>query len=230
MTLLTDLPKEERPRERLILMGAEALSLVELLAICLGKGRRGCSALQLAEELLSSFGSLCSLVKATLSQLMEIKGIGMTKASQIKATFALAQKIPKKSGIAHLTINHPKDVYHFISAYLEEEKQEKIALIMRDVRGHIFHHEIIFLGTSSEVMIHPKEIFHLLLIHRSHSFILVHNHPSGHPFPSEKDKEITKLVETSGNMLGIPLDDHLIISRSLYFSFWEHQLIKRLKY
>ena len=230
MTLLTDLPLEERPRERLILLGEEALSLVELLAICLGKGRRGFSVLQLAEELLSSFGSLSNLLKATLSELMEIEGIGTAKAVQIKAIFALAKRIPKKSGIPRFRVKNPKEVYFFIAPCLEEEKQEKIALIMRDIKGNIFHHEIIFLGTSSAVMIHPKEIFHFLIRHRAHSFILVHNHPSGNPFPSKKDKEITKLIETSGYMLGIPLDDHLIISRSLYFSFWESKLIKRAKY
>jgi DNA repair protein RadC len=230
MTLLSELPLQERPRERLLIHGGDALSLTELLAICLGSGRPGVSVLHLAEELLATFGSLSSLLEASIIQLMEVKGIGMAKAIQLKAIFALAKRFQRKGGMAKYSVKCPDDAYHLIAPYLEEEKQEKLALLLRNVKGEIFHHEIISSGTLSEVLVHPREVFYHVLLHRAYSFILVHNHPSGNPTPSKCDRELTKLVETSGNLMGIRLDDHLIIGRGAFVSFWEEGAIKRSKY
>lgn len=228
--MLTKLPSEERPRERLVNLGCDALSLTELLAICLGSGRRGMSVLHLAEELLATFGSLPDLLEASIMQLMEIKGIGKAKAVQIKAVFALAKRMQRRSGMAKYPVKTPEDAYFLIGPYLEGEKQEKLALLLRNIKGEIFHHEIISSGTLSEVLVHPREVFHYVLLHRAFSFILVHNHPSGNPMPSKSDLELTRLLETSGNLMGIRLDDHLIIGRGAFVSLWEKKFIKRSKY
>lgn len=230
MSLLAKLPEQERPRERLLLHGGESLSLTELLAICLGNGRRGVSVLRLAEELLVSFGSLSDLLEAPIPQLTKIKGIGTAKAAQLKAIFALVKRSQKRAGIAKYCVETPEDAYRLICPYLEGEKQEKLALLMRNVKGEIFHHEIISLGTLSEVLVHPREVFHHVLAQRAYSFILAHNHPSGNPTPSKSDLELTRLIETSGNLMGIRLDDHLIIGRGTFISLWEAKVIKRPKY
>lgn len=230
MTSLAKLPVEERPRERLLTLGSDALSLTELLAICLGSGRQGMSVLHLAEELLADFGSLPDLLEASVTQLMQFKGIGTVKAIQLKAIFALAKRFQRRGGVAKYPVKTPEDAYLLIASYLECEKQEKLALLLRNVKGEIFHHEIISSGTLSEVLVHPREIFHHVLLHHAFSFILVHNHPSGNPMPSRSDIELTRLVETSGNLMGIRLDDHLIIGRGTFISLWEKRVIRRSKY
>lgn len=230
MSLLTKLPPQERPRERFLTLGGDALSLTELLAICLGSGRQGRSVLHLAEELLATFGSLSSLLEASVSQLTQVKGIGQAKAVQLKAIFALAKRFQRRAGAAKFPVKCPKDAYYLIAPYLEDEKQEKVALLFRNVKGEIFHHEIIASGTLSEVLVHPREVFHHVLIHRAFSFILVHNHPSGSPTPSKCDIELTRLVETSGRLMGIRLDDHLIIGKRTFVSLWERGAIRRKGY
>lgn len=227
---LTQIPKEERPRERLLLKGAEALSLTELLAICLRTGSHGQSAVTLAEILLRHFGDLSTLLETSVESLMEVKGVGMAKAVQLKAIFALARRLNRKGGRAKCPIHTPKDAYTLIAPELENEKREVLAILLRDVKGRVFHHEIISIGSLAEVLVHPREIFHHALCHRAFSLILVHNHPSGDPTPSKADIELTRLLMTSGNLLGIRLDDHLIVGHHTFVSLWETGLIKRLKY
>jgi len=161
---------------------------------------------------------------------MEVKGIGVAKAIQLKAVFALAKRFQRRPGAAKYSVQSPRDAYDLIAPYLEEEKQEKLALLLRNVKGEIFHHEIISCGTLSEVLVHPREVFHHVLLHHAYSFILVHNHPSGRPAPSKCDVELTKLLQTSGNLMGIRLDDHLIIGRHSFVSLWEKRIIKRSRY
>lgn len=230
MTGLAQIPKEERPRERLLKSGADVLSLTELLAICLGSGRRGVSVLNLASELLAHFGDLRSLCEASIEALTEIKGIGEAKAIQLKAIFALAKRLNRIPGRAKYPVKLPKDVVTLIGPELREEKQEIAIVMMRDVKGCIFHHEILGIGSLSEVLIHPRELFHKALHHRAYSVILAHNHPSGDPTPSAADIDLTKLLISSGRLLGIPLDDHLIISRFSYVSFWEKGLIQNTRF
>ena len=228
--MLVQIPKNERPRERFLRQGADALSLTELLAICLRSGRKGQSVLSLAETLLSHFGDLHTLTEASVKALTEIKGIGTTKAIQLKAAFALAKRISRKAGSAKCLISSPDDVYTLIAPEMQGEKKEVLFLLIRDVKGYVFHHEKVSIGTLSEVLVHPREIFHHALHHRAFSIILVHNHPSGDPRPSQADIELTKLLVASGNLLGMRLDDHLIIGRVSYISLWQQGLIKRCIY
>ncbi|MCB1084646.1 MAG: DNA repair protein RadC [Chlamydiia bacterium] len=221
MTTLTRIPKEERPRERLLHWGSDALSLTELLAICLGSGRKGHSVLSLAEELLTRFGSLQQLFSASIEALTEVKGIGMAKAIQLKATFALAKRITRVAGRAKYPVETPEDAYIFIASELARAPQETMAVMLRNVKGEIFKHEILGVGTVSEVLIHPREIFHVALAHRAYSMIIAHNHPTGDASPSTADIELTKFLCSAGNVIGVPLDDHLIIGRFNYTSLWE---------
>ena len=230
MAILAQLPKEERPRERLLSHGADRLSLTELLAICLGSGRRGLSALALAEELVVLFGGLQQLMEATVEELMAVKGIGQAKAAQLKAIFALVRRKEKQAGTAKYLIRTPDDAYTLVRSYLSEQKREVAIAIFRDARGFAFHHELVSMGTLSEVLVHPREVFYLAIRHRAYSLILVHNHPSGDSRPSKQDLEVTKLLVASGRLVGVPFDDHLIIGRTGYTSLWRSGLLSRLKY
>ncbi|MBF5059423.1 RadC family protein [Candidatus Neptunochlamydia vexilliferae] len=228
--VIAQIPKEERPRERLLYRGSDALSLAELLAICLGNGHKGTSALALAHKLLSRFGSLSALFEASIETLTEMKGVGPAKAIHLKAVCALAKRLNAVAGKGKFPVTCPRDVYTFIAPEIREEKQEVVALMLRDTRGCIFHHEILGRGTLNGVIVHPREVFHRALHRHAYSVILAHNHPSGDPTPSEADLELTKLLVSSGRLLGIPLDDHLIIGRVSYVSLWEEGEIQGSRY
>lgn len=216
--MLAQIPREERPRERLLQQGSDALSLTELLAICLGSGRQGVSVIHLAEELLSRFGTLSNLLDASIQSLTEVKGIGPAKAIQLKAIFALAKRLNLLSYRPKYPIISPRDLYDYIAPKIIDKKQECVAILLRDARGCLFHDEIIGIGTLTEVIIHPREVFHRALHHRAASLALAHNHPSGDPTPSPADIELTKLLDAAGRLLGIPLDDHLILGDSSFVS------------
>lgn len=227
---LHDLPQDERPRERLLSKGVDALSLTELLALSLRSGYKGRSVLSLAEELLTVFGGVTELTEASLQELTTIRGIGIAKAAQMKGIFSLAKRLAKKGGKAKCCIRSPQDVYSLIEEHFIEKKQEIVVVLFRDARGFVFHDEIVAIGILSEVLIHPRELFRLAIRHCAYSIILAHNHPSGDPTPSKQDLELTKLLAASGSLLGIPLDDHLIFGRGSYTSLWERGIMRREKY
>jgi DNA repair protein RadC len=220
-TALRYLPLQERPRERLLKEGVNALSLSELLAIVLSTGTRGKSVLVLAQEMLSHFGDLRHLLEASISELQEIKGIGKAKAIQLKAAFALALRLANQDAVGNLSIQGPAQVFEFIKDDLSHQKQEILMVILRDVKGRIFHRERVSLGTLSEVLVHPREVFYPAVRHKAHSLIIAHNHPSGDPTPSQADIDLTKLLLQSSRVMGIALDDHLIVGKNAFVSLRE---------
>ncbi len=226
MSPLKALPAEERPRERLLHQGVDALSLSELIAIILSQGTRGKSVLQLADELLSHFGSASALFDASVNELMEIKGIGKAKAIQLKAVFGIVLK-SQKASIAPRAITSPSEAYEIAKGEIAHHKQEVLLVLLRNVKGKMIHREQVAIGTLSQVLGHPREIFYPAVRHKAHSFILAHNHPSGDPTPSLADLEMTRTLIRSSQVLGIGFDDHLIIGRDSYISLrakglWGH--------
>ena len=230
MRTLARIPKDEMPRERLQREGASALSLIELIAICLGSGSKGKPVLHLAEELLSYFGSIHALFEATIEELVSIKGIGYTKAIQLKAIFALAKRYTKPAGNPKYKVNKPEDIYLLIASEFQLRKREILMLLLRDVKGFVFHHEVIGLGTLAEIMIHPRDVFYQAISHHASSVIIAHNHPSGDPTPSKEDIELTKILYSSGRLMGIRLDDHLIVGSTSFVSLWQEGFIPHSRY
>src|SRR3990167_1256709 len=212
------LPPQERPRERLTRFGAESLSTIELLAILLGSGTQHRSVLQLSASLLSHFQSLRALSEASLQELQEVKGIGLAKAIQLQALFALMQR---KEEVAYPLLDAPTKVYASICTELEGQKTEVLLVLLRDVRRRLIHREILSKGTLNELLLHPREVFHTAIKHRAHSVIIAHNHPSGDPTPSQRDCEMTQILMAAGRVVGIPLADHLVIGKGGYVSFYE---------
>ncbi len=191
---IQNLPQEERPRERLMLFGAESLSTAELIAIILGNGSKDKPILQLAHEVVTRFGGLHQLAQATLSELLEIKGIGLTKAIQLQAVFNLGMRVSKQVKLAKYRIEHPSHVYHLLKDELENEKREIFIAILQDIKGYVICHEIISIGNLSQALVHPREVFYSAIRHKAASFVVAHNHPSGDPTPSNQDFELTKML------------------------------------
>lgn len=218
MTQIKQLPRDSRPRERFNRWGSDALSAIELLAILLGSGTKDCSALALAASVLAHFGSVRNMARASLEELKEIKGIGAAKAVQIQAAFALAQR--QQEEICPL-IDTPQKVYALIRSEMERQEVEVLMVVLRDVRRQLIHRELLSKGILNELLVHPREVFHVAIRHRAHSLIIAHNHPSGDPSPSARDREMTHVLVTAGRVIGIPLADHLVIGKRGYVSFFQ---------
>lgn len=217
---LHDIPLEERPRERLMRYGSSALSLSELLAILLITGRQGKSVLDLAHEILGKFGSVEGLLEASISELCEIKGVGKAKAIQLKAAFGIALKMTQAKNLEKTKITS-REAYALVKDDLSRQKQEMLVVILRDIKGRLITYEKISIGTLSEVLVHPREVFYPAVRHKASSLILAHNHPSGDPTPSSADFELTNHLMKSSRIMGIGLEDHLIIGRDRFISLKE---------
>ena len=212
------MPREERPRERLVRHGSESLSTSELIALILGSGSKTKSVLELAQEIVVKFGTLQQLAEATLTEMLEIKGVGLAKALQLKAALSLGLRASKQAVQVKYRIEHPMHAYHLIKDEIEFEKREHFMVILQDVKGYVICHEVVSIGTLSQTIVHPREVFYPAVRHKAASIIVAHNHPSGDPTPSLQDIELTKSLLEASQMIGIPLHDHLIIGHQRYIS------------
>lgn len=215
---MASLPADERPRERLDRLGPEAMSTAELVAIVLGSGMKGCSVLQLASQILAHFGSLPALAEATIAELSSIKGLGKAKAIQLKAAFSLGARMSQLSVLPKYRIETPLHVYNLVKDQLANEKKERFIVVLLDVKGVVIAQEVVAIGTLSETLVHPREVFYPAIRHCASSMILVHNHPSGNPDPSKEDYAITEVLLKVASLMSIPIQDHIIVGKEGYIS------------
>jgi len=220
-----DLPKPERPRERLQKFGAEALSAQELLALVIGRGIPKKSVINIAQELLARFGNIRAISQATIEELSEIKGIGFAKAAQIKACFELGKREELEPELKNYDIKDPEGVVKAIRASIKDKAKEHFKLILLNPRNKIISISTISIGTLNASLVHPREVFKDAIVHSAASVVLAHNHPSGDPEPSEDDIKITNKLVESGRILGIEVIDHIIIGKNNFCSFKERGLI-----
>ncbi len=220
-----DLPKPERPRERLQRLGPDALSSQELLALVIGRGIPKKSVMTIAQELLVRFGNVKAISRATLEELSQIKGIGIAKAAQIKACFELAKRENLEADEENFDIKNPEAVFKLISSSIKDKAKEHFKLILLNSRNKKIGISTISIGTLTTSLVHPREVFKDAITHSAASVVLAHNHPSGDPEPSEDDLKITKKLVESGKILGIEVIDHIIIGKNNFYSFREKGLI-----
>ena len=221
--MLKALPLEDRPRERLAHFGKEALSTIELLAIILGSGTKNRSVLELGADLLSHFGSVRALADASLEELKEVKGVGPAKALQLLAAFGLHSRLEVED--PKIFLDRADKIYRLIRKDLSFQKTEVLMILLLDVRRSLIHREILSKGTLTELLMHPREIFHTAIRYRAHSIVLAHNHPSGDPTPSTRDIEMTHALISASYVMGIELFDHLVIGSDSFVSFREQKLL-----
>jgi len=214
-----DLPLSERPRERLLKLGSEALSAQEILALLLGRGVRGESVMVTAQRLLSRFGNLNRIANASVEELTEINGIGPAKAAQIKAAVELSKRLesPVQEGEKPV-LKSPVDVVKLIKMKLKGKKKEHFLVLCLDNRNHLINCKSVSVGSLDTSVVHPREVFKEAITASAASVIFAHNHPSGDPEPSEEDIELTKRLVKAGEIIGIDVLDHIIVCDKGYLS------------
>lgn len=223
--MVKDIPRDERPRERMIRYGAESLSNAELLAILLRTGSSNESVVQLANKILAELKNLQNFYDVTIEELTKIKGIGPAKAVQIKAAIEFGKRIFKYAPLDKIKIRSPKDVADYLMEDMRYLKQERFLVLLLDTKNQVLGKEEISLGTLNSSIVHPREVFKPAIKKSVSAIILVHNHPSGDPTPSREDIEVTKRMEEAGEILGIDVLDHIIIGDLTYVSLKEKGLI-----
>jgi len=221
---INDLPKSERPRERLQKHGAEALSSQEILALILGRGIKGESVMVTAQRLLSAFGNIKNISEASIEELSAIKGIGPAKASQLKASFELAKRKDGHDG-EQIAVRSHQDVIKLVKQQLKGKKKEQFLILCLDTRSNLIKISTISTGTLDTNLVHPREVFKEAIQSLSSSIILIHNHPSGNPEPSDADIDITKRILETGKIVGIDVLDHIIVADNNSFSFKEKDIL-----
>ena len=218
---IKDLPRVDRPREKLLKYGPAKLSTTELLAILLRTGIKGINVKELANKILKLFGTE-NVQNVTITDLQKIKGLGPVKRAEIIACIELGKRLLQEK--KQLNAVSPQTVFESLKDIRSLKKEHFIAVYL-DTRNQEIHREIISIGTLNASLVHPREVFEPAVRHLAASIILVHNHPSGDLKPSHEDISITKKLVDSGDLLDIHVLDHIIVSEKRYMSFKEQGLL-----
>lgn len=217
---IKDLEKIDLPREKLAKYGSDKLKDHELLAILLGSGIKGLNVLELSKKILKVVEK-AGIKNITLDNLLEIKGLGKAKASQVFALFELGKRLNTQDKTEILSA---QDVWK-LSADICESQKEHFVVFYLDTQNHLIERQIISIGTLNSSLVHPREVFEPAITLHSASIIIAHNHPSQDLAPSTEDKKITERLIESGKILGIEVIDHIILSKSSYLSFQKEHLL-----
>jgi DNA repair protein RadC len=222
---IRDMPEDERPRERLLKYGPEALSNAELLAIILRTGTQKENIVNLCSRIFSEY-SIKQLSQAKISKLTKIHGIGNAKAAQIAAVFELARKLEGFTDEPRRKIRSPADVYSLLYPKMREQKRERLVALLLDTKNQVLREEVISIGSLNANIVHPREVFKAALIESCASVILSHNHPSGDPTPSREDIAVTEKLIEGGKLLGIDVLDHVVIGEGRYVSLKDEGYVR----
>lgn len=228
---IQDIPENDRPRERLLRLGPQALSDAELLALFINTGTKGENALQIGERLLREHRSLRHLSRMEPAVLTGIKALGPAKAAKLAAAFEIGRRAARETAERDVMLDSPLSVYEFAGPEMQALNYESVRLIMLTTKMTLLRMDELFRGSLNECSASPRELLRKALVHNAFAIILLHNHPSGDPTPSDADRRITRRLRDAAATMDIPLQDHLIIgspseSRSTpYFSFREHGMI-----
>lgn len=222
---ITDWPKEERPREKLLSRGPQALSDAELLAIFLRTGVPGKTAVDLARDLLTRFGSLRQLLDADEKQFCLGEGLGQAKFVQLKATVEMARRHLAEKLERGNALENPDDTRRFVSARLRDYPHEVFACLFLDNRHRVIAYEELSHGTLNGASVHPREVLKRALSHNAAALILAHNHPSGIAEPSHADRAITERLRKALGLVDVRVLDHIVVGDGELLSFAERGLL-----
>jgi DNA repair protein RadC len=218
-------PKKERPRERLLQLGPQPLTEAELLGILLGKGTRKKTAIDLGRELLDQYESLQKLFSRSPSELMKVKGIGSAKAAILSATFELVRRVQSQGNIPKPSFKRSLEVATHYLPLMRDLRKEVFRVLLLNRANRLIKEVTISEGTLEASIVHPRDVFREAIIEPAAGIILIHNHPSGNPSPSEEDLRITKQLVEAGRLLGIKVYDHIILAGESYRSLADEGLM-----
>jgi DNA repair protein RadC len=222
---IREMPQQERPREKLLAHGPDALTNPELIGILLRTGRRGRNVVEVARELLDKYKSFAALSRCTPRELEEIKGIGPAKAVELVAAFNLGKRFAEER-LSQQKLDSPELIYELLGGEMRMLRTESLRVILLDTRYRLIRVETVSMGSMNESIAHPREIFRPALTYSAYAVIVVHNHPSGDASPSQADHSLTRRLAEAADLMQIKLLDHIIIGAPAdgnpgYFSFKE---------
>ena len=222
---IEQLPAADRPRERLYDLGPDALADAELLALQLGSGRRGMSAIDVAREVLATYGSLAEMAGREATELAAVKGVGRAKAARLAAAFELTRRLRARTPGSRRVLGSPSEVYAAFAPLMEDLKREVFRVALLDAQNRLLRDRIVSEGTLSASLVHPREVFKPAILESAASVILLHNHPSGDPTPSREDIRLTRQLVECARLLELPIHDHVVIGHGRFVSFAEQGLL-----
>jgi DNA repair protein RadC len=222
--MIRDMAEQDRPRERLQQVGPGAVSTAELLAIILRTGSGGENVLRLAERLLAEFDSLPGLSRASIMELMNVKGVGAAKASEVKAALELGRRLMASAPEDRPVVSSPADAANLLMSEMMFLEQEHLRLILLDTRNRVLQTPTIYVGSLNTSVVRIGELFRAAIKANAAAMIVVHNHPSGDPAPSPEDIRVTRQLADAGKLMDIEVLDHIVIGHQRYVSLKERGL------
>lgn len=226
--MMKEIPEDERPREKMLIHGAQALSNAELLAILLRTGTRQEPVVSLAQRILKQFegAGLSALAAVKPQELSKVKGVGAAKAVAVMAAIELGTRLHSQAAAERSVIRSPQDAAELMMARLRYEPREHFMALLLSTKNHIIATPVISVGSLNASIVHPRELFREAIRYSAASVILIHNHPSGDPAPSQEDIALTKKLAEAGQLLDIAVLDHVIIGDNRYVSLKEKGIIQ----
>ena len=225
MTKIKEIPKYDRPIERILNNDSSVLTNEEVLSILLHSGYKNTSAKDLALIILKEIKDISNLKNTTKKELLKIKGIGEAKAAVILSAIELSRRIGVNTYQNNVKIKSSEDIYNYFKNILENKKQEHFYCVYLDVKKRIIDKKLLFIGTLNYSLVNPREIFKEAYLNEATSIICIHNHPSGDVEPSRNDIDLTNHLIELGSLHNIKIDDHIIIGHDKYFIFFENGMI-----
>ena len=219
--MIKDIPKNERPRERCIKYGVSNLSNEELLSIILKSGTRNGSVKVLSERILSNLKDISELKDYTINKLTNINGIGKVKAIELLCALELGKRVYYRKEKESIKLNSSDKIYNYFKDIFIDEKQEYFYAIYLDSKSKLIDYKLLFKGTINSSCVHPREVFKYAYLESAYSIVVIHNHPSGDPTPSNEDIKLTDVLFQIGKLNAIPVVDHIVFGDNKYFSFYE---------
>ena len=220
--MIKDIIKSERPRERLLNAGASSLSNEELLSIILKTGTKNISVKDLSRTVLNEIHDITNLRDVTYNKLIKIKGIGSVKAIELLASLELGRRVYYTSLKDKVRLNNSSLIFNYFKNLFINETQENFYALYLNTKMELISYKLLFKGTINTSVVHPREIYRHAFLESAYSVIVIHNHPSNNTTPSNEDTELTNKLFEIGNIMSIPLLDHIIIGKDNYYSFYEN--------
>ncbi len=222
---IAETPAADRPRERLFRLGPGALTQAELIAILLGTGGPGASALDVASELLNGSGALSALARRPPPDVARMRGVGAAKAARVAAALELGRRLQEEGRTERHRIRSPADVYRWFAPRLSDLSAEEFHVLALDSQSAVLRDLMITRGILNSSLVHPREVFRGAIAEAAAGIIVVHNHPSGDPTPSADDRAVTRQLVEAGRIIDLPVYDHVIVGPGRYVSFSEAGLL-----